>query len=162
GESPVLKIEKTSPFEADKFLQVYKHFAGQSLQGKRIRMTFEHQTQTKVVGAATADEPAMAVVTRVQCFLPQFGMRSIYASYRQTRDIAAHPVKVKSNVEFVVPTMAQQCTLGFALTRPLEMVVSNIKFEEIKLPLPVVIDFALPTSPSDLPTLELSPPEPVK
>lgn len=161
--SPVLTIEKKSPFEADKFLQVYRHFSALGLAGKRIRMKYEIQTQVKDPVAAGADAPRRMIVTRIQCNTDGVSQRSIFATY-----VAATEDSVKrkwpTGADFAVPARATECTLGFAVARPLELVISNITFEEVKTTPAATpsVEFPLPASTSDLPTLDLAPPAPAK
>lgn len=160
GNSTVLLIEKKSPYQADKFLQVFRHFSATALRGKRIRMTRDIETTVIDAGVPTAGMPRPVVITRVQCNWPGTDMRSISLSFHQVGDDGA---RKQGSSEFVVPSEARECTLGFATAFPLRVAVRNIKYEEVNvIPSEITKVFPLPESSADLPALEISLPAAAK
>lgn len=162
--SIVLLVEKKSPYQADKFLQVFRHFSATTLRGKRIRMTHEIETTVSDEGVPMEGMPKEGVpkegisrrvfITRVQCDWPGQTTRSIYAAFPLVK---VGEEKKKGSAEFMIPSAARECTLGFATAFPLRAVIKNIKFEEIKaLPPEKPEQFPLPVSSADLPALEIS------
>lgn len=159
GYSTVLLIEKKSPYQADKFLQVFRHFSAATLRGKRIRMTHDIETTLLDADLPTAGKPGPVVINRVQCNWPGSAMRNISSSFHQVK----YGVRKQASIEFVVPSEARECTLGFATAFPMRVALRNIKYEEVNVAQSEIIKvFPLPESSDDLPALEISPPAAAK
>jgi hypothetical protein len=157
--SPIIVIEKKSYYQADKFLQVYRHFSTENLRGKRIAAKYGVAMKLNDAGVPTRDLPKGVIVTRVQCNVPLVGPRSIYVARMPiTEDDAER--RWMGGFEFNVPSDALDCTLGFEIDRPMLMMIGDMKFEEVKaIPAAKPGGFPLPASSSGLPALELSPPD---